>query len=123
MLLCFQVLATYHTMNKFKNDVSGSALVAEGWAPVEKLNELHAALNRASQRSGGGVPAIVKRMPTRKIPPTYNLTNKVLPPPFAAPPFWFACTVYVSFLHCKTRVGFLSPRTLTLSPAPPHPRT
>lgn len=75
-----KVLMAYHTMNKFKNDVSGAALVAEGWAPVERLNEVHAALNRATQRSGGGVPAIVKRIPTRAAPPTWNINNKVYVP-------------------------------------------
>eukprot|EP01105_Mastigella_eilhardi_P003268 TRINITY_DN1421_c0_g3_i1.p1 TRINITY_DN1421_c0_g3~~TRINITY_DN1421_c0_g3_i1.p1 ORF type:complete len:891 (+),score=316.40 TRINITY_DN1421_c0_g3_i1:129-2801(+) len=69
-------MATYHTMNMFNYDVGHKCLIAEGWVPESKTNDIRDALNRATARSGASVPSVMSVIPTKEEPPTYFPTNK-----------------------------------------------
>ncbi|XP_047135938.1 V-type proton ATPase 116 kDa subunit a 1 isoform X1 [Hydra vulgaris] len=71
-----KIKAVYHTMNMFNVDVTHKCLIAECWIPVADLNDVQASLKRGTEKSGASVPSIVNRMPTKKVPPTFNRTNK-----------------------------------------------
>eukprot|EP00123_Amoebidium_parasiticum_P017734 comp23967_c0_seq1/m.42484 comp23967_c0_seq1/g.42484 ORF comp23967_c0_seq1/g.42484 comp23967_c0_seq1/m.42484 type:complete len:851 (-) comp23967_c0_seq1:245-2797(-) len=68
--------ATYHQLNMHNYDVSGSALIGEGWVPTERLPELQETLTRVYMQLGADVPTIVKRINTVETPPTLHAVNK-----------------------------------------------
>eukprot|EP00800_Vazella_pourtalesii_P002349 TRINITY_DN1217_c0_g1_i2.p1 TRINITY_DN1217_c0_g1~~TRINITY_DN1217_c0_g1_i2.p1 ORF type:complete len:539 (-),score=106.79 TRINITY_DN1217_c0_g1_i2:283-1899(-) len=63
-------------MNMFNLDVTAKCLIAEGWCPVESMDEIQDALNRGSEYSGASVQSILRPTETKLKPPTYNKTNK-----------------------------------------------
>eukprot|EP00009_Paramoeba_aestuarina_P017369 CAMPEP_0201524224 /NCGR_PEP_ID=MMETSP0161_2-20130828/21185_1 /ASSEMBLY_ACC=CAM_ASM_000251 /TAXON_ID=180227 /ORGANISM="Neoparamoeba aestuarina, Strain SoJaBio B1-5/56/2" /LENGTH=819 /DNA_ID=CAMNT_0047923521 /DNA_START=82 /DNA_END=2541 /DNA_ORIENTATION=- len=67
----------YHTMNLFKYNLGGKALIAEGWCPSDKLEVVSMATHRATNRSGSALPVVFKPLlNTKETPPTYFRTNK-----------------------------------------------
>ncbi|KAG8347857.1 putative V type ATPase family [Trypanosoma vivax] len=66
--------AVYSTMNMLR--FSGSAAIAEGWAPVRSLPRIRAALQEAEYLSGAQVLTIVEELLTKDKPPTHFFTNK-----------------------------------------------
>lgn len=66
----------FYTMNKFSTDVSSAALIGEGWVPTEDIDTLRDRLTKVTESLGSGVPAIVKILSTKSLPPTYHVTNK-----------------------------------------------
>lgn len=67
--------ALYSTMNMLH--FSGSTAVARGWAPVNALREIQAALREAEYSSGAQVLSIMEEVRTKETPPTYFCTNKI----------------------------------------------
>jgi len=70
--------AIYHTINMFDYDVGRQCLVAEGWCPVNSLEDIQLALRRGRERSGAIIPSILNKVKPAKdeAPPTYFRTNK-----------------------------------------------
>ena len=71
----------YENMNKFNYDVGRRCLIAEGWCPLNAIDEVQERLKRANQRSGALVPSILNVVSSKKTnqkPPTYFKTNKFL---------------------------------------------
>ncbi|XP_065574356.1 V-type proton ATPase 116 kDa subunit a 1-like isoform X3 [Artemia franciscana] len=71
-----KIKAIYHTLNMFNLDLTQKCLIAECWIPVADLETIHLALRRGTERSGSSLPPILNRMDVKKVPPTYNRTNK-----------------------------------------------
>ncbi|KAI6645918.1 hypothetical protein LOD99_13176 [Oopsacas minuta] len=71
-----KIKAIYHTMNMFNLDVTAKCLIAEGWCPVESMDEIQDALNRGTDYSGASVQSILRPTETKLTAPTYNKTNK-----------------------------------------------
>ena len=46
-----KIKAIYHTMNMFNLDVTAKCLIAEGWCPVDEMDEIQDALNRGTVSS------------------------------------------------------------------------
>jgi V-type H+-transporting ATPase subunit a len=68
--------AIFHTMNLFNYDVGRKCLIAEGWCPTVKIDEVQFALRRATQRANALVPSILNQVHTSDVPPTHFETNK-----------------------------------------------
>ncbi|KAK2151049.1 hypothetical protein LSH36_377g00002 [Paralvinella palmiformis] len=71
-----KIKAIYHTLNMFNLDVTQKCLIGEGWCPVSDLESIQGALKRGTERSGSTIPSILNRLSTKKVPPTYNRTNR-----------------------------------------------
>lgn len=68
--------AIHHTMNLFRFDSGNKCLIAEGWVPKEKLNDLHQALRSSAERSRCHIPSHCNEKFTTETPPTYFPVNK-----------------------------------------------
>jgi V-type H+-transporting ATPase subunit a len=67
----------YHTLNLFRYNLGGKALVAEGWCPTADLDRVSIAAQRATKRSGSVLPVVFKPiLNSNSTPPTYFKTNK-----------------------------------------------
>ena len=67
----------YHTLNLFRYNPGGKALIAEGWCPTSELERVNLATQRAASRSGSRLPVVMKPIDnTKETPPTYFKTNK-----------------------------------------------
>jgi len=67
----------YHTLNLFRYNVGGKALIAEGWCPSSELERVNLATQRASSRSGSRLPVVMKPIhDTPETPPTFFKTNR-----------------------------------------------
>ncbi|KAM9979818.1 hypothetical protein ACTFIZ_006051 [Dictyostelium cf. discoideum] len=66
----------YHTMNLFDYDVGRKCLIAKGWTPKDKIEEIQLALRTATTRSGALVPSVLSIIKTEGSPPTHFETNK-----------------------------------------------
>jgi V-type H+-transporting ATPase subunit a len=68
--------AVYHSLNMFKNDVSGM-LRGEGWVVAESVADVKDAVERAHSSMDLAMPSLVDRVHyTSLTPPTHFLTNK-----------------------------------------------
>ncbi|MDP2439363.1 MAG: V-type ATPase subunit a family protein [archaeon] len=66
----------YHTMNLFDYDIQRTTLIAEGWVPTERLQDVSDALKCASEKARALVEPVLHVIETRATPPTYIPTNK-----------------------------------------------
>ncbi|KAF2069868.1 hypothetical protein CYY_008808 [Polysphondylium violaceum] len=66
----------YHTMNLFDYDVGRKCLIAKGWTPKDKIEEIQLALRAATTRSGALVPSVLSVIKSHDNPPTHFETNK-----------------------------------------------
>jgi len=66
----------YHTMNKFNYDLGRRCLIAEGWIPAKKMDEISRCLRIGSEKSGAAVPSIMNPVNDKEEPPTFFPTNK-----------------------------------------------
>lgn len=69
--------AIYDTMNRFNYNVGRKCLVAVGWCPIARTDDVRAALKRGSERSGALTQSILSVVHTNEVPPTYFELNKV----------------------------------------------
>jgi V-type H+-transporting ATPase subunit a len=69
--------AIYDTMNRFNYNVGRKCLVAVGWCPIARTDDVRAALRRGSDRSGALTQSILSVVRTNEVPPTYFELNKV----------------------------------------------
>ena len=68
--------AIYHTLNLFRYNLGGKALIAEGWCPSSDLERVSYASQLATKRSGSVLPVVFKPiLHTKDTPPTYFKTN------------------------------------------------
>lgn len=65
----------YHTMNKFNYDLGRRCLIAEGWCPVSKTEDIQYALRLGKDRSGAPIPSVLDIIKTDDAPPTHFQTN------------------------------------------------
>eukprot|EP01125_Pyxidicula_operculata_P014204 TRINITY_DN4727_c0_g1_i1.p1 TRINITY_DN4727_c0_g1~~TRINITY_DN4727_c0_g1_i1.p1 ORF type:complete len:936 (+),score=239.74 TRINITY_DN4727_c0_g1_i1:48-2810(+) len=74
--------AIYHSMNMFSYDPGHKCLLAEGWCPKSKIDEVQLALRRGRVRSGALVPTILNVINPKEhqTPPTYFQTNTLSKP-------------------------------------------
>jgi V-type H+-transporting ATPase subunit a len=69
--------AIYHTLNLFRYNLGGKALIAEGWCPTSDLERVSYASQVATKRSGSVLPVVFKPiLHSKETPPTYFKTNK-----------------------------------------------
>jgi len=71
-----KIKAIYHTMNKFSFDSERSSLIGNCWCPTSQLGAIRETLRRGADQSGTGAQPILTPLETRKMPPTYHVTNK-----------------------------------------------
>jgi V-type H+-transporting ATPase subunit a len=64
------------TMNLFNYNVGRKCLVAVGWCPVERTDDVRAALRRGSDRSNALTQSVLSIVKTNQTPPTYFALNK-----------------------------------------------
>jgi V-type H+-transporting ATPase subunit a len=65
------------TMNLFNYNVGRKCLVAVGWCPVARTDDVRAALRRGTDRSNALTPSILSVVKTNQTPPTYFELNKI----------------------------------------------
>eukprot|EP01096_Ripella_sp_DP13-Kostka_P016763 TRINITY_DN827_c0_g2_i1.p1 TRINITY_DN827_c0_g2~~TRINITY_DN827_c0_g2_i1.p1 ORF type:complete len:888 (-),score=454.20 TRINITY_DN827_c0_g2_i1:2225-4780(-) len=65
----------YHSLNMCDYDVGRKCLIAEAWVPTEAIDVVRDALNRGSVRAGTTTPAILRLLPNKGNPPTYQPVN------------------------------------------------
>ncbi|GAA5968109.1 hypothetical protein JCM11641_003734 [Rhodosporidiobolus odoratus] len=66
----------FSTLNLWQWDQGRKTLVAEGWVPSRDIQNVQAALKRASENAGTSVSALLHELRTTKTPPTFHRTNK-----------------------------------------------
>lgn len=71
-----KIKAIFHTMNKFSYDKDRSSLIGNCWCPTNQLGAIREALRQGAEHSGTGAQPILTPLETRKMPPTYHVTNK-----------------------------------------------
>jgi V-type H+-transporting ATPase subunit a len=71
-----KIKAIYHTMNKFSYDKDRSSLIGNCWCPTNQLGAIREALRQGAEHSGTGAQPILTPLETKKMPPTYHVTNK-----------------------------------------------
>ncbi|OUM68953.1 hypothetical protein PIROE2DRAFT_38721, partial [Piromyces sp. E2] len=64
--------SVYGQMNLFKNEQQ--SLIAEGWVPTNKIDEIRSTLGKAMKKMPTSV--VITEKDTVRIKPTYNITNK-----------------------------------------------
>jgi V-type H+-transporting ATPase subunit a len=64
-------------MNKFNYDLGRRCLIAEGWCPKTKTEDIQYALRLGKDRSGAPIPSVLDIINTDDQPPTHFTTNFV----------------------------------------------
>eukprot|EP00727_Mastigamoeba_balamuthi_P006987 m51a1_g2909 putative vacuolar proton atpase 100-kda subunit (818) ;mRNA; r:492493-495865 len=67
----------YTTLNCFNYDPSRACLIAEGWCPTSRIDDVGEAINRASKKSAVEAPSLMNIVKTTEEPPTYFPLNKM----------------------------------------------
>lgn len=69
--------AIFHTLNSFNIDITAKYLIGECWVPISHWDRIEMALHTGAEKSGCDMTgAILSRVETTEMPPTYNRTNK-----------------------------------------------
>ncbi|ESO84217.1 hypothetical protein LOTGIDRAFT_108161 [Lottia gigantea] len=71
-----KIKAIYHTLNMFSFDISHNSLIAEGWCPVQSLEEVRRVLKEGEKLSGSTIPSILHPLKTKEVPPTFFKTSR-----------------------------------------------
>jgi V-type H+-transporting ATPase subunit a len=66
--------SVYGQMNLFKNEQK--SLIAEGWVPTNKIDEIRSTLSRAMEERKMPASVVINEKDTVRMKPTYNITNK-----------------------------------------------
>mmetsp|Transcript_23793 Transcript_23793/g.59537 ORF Transcript_23793/g.59537 Transcript_23793/m.59537 type:complete len:845 (-) Transcript_23793:30-2564(-) len=66
----------YHTMNLFIYEPGQKVLIADGWCPRDRVEEVHETVSRVARHTGAGVPVMCNPVAHTETPPTHFLTNK-----------------------------------------------
>lgn len=68
--------AIYQVMNLFNYDQGRKCLIAEGWVPSNRLDQVQNIMKDVASRSGSQMPSILNEIRTNREPPTYFRLNK-----------------------------------------------
>ncbi|KAK6170066.1 hypothetical protein SNE40_018548 [Patella caerulea] len=71
-----KIKAIYHTLNMFSFDISHNSLIAEGWCPIQSLEDVRRVLKDGEKLSGSTIPSILHPMKTHETPPTFFKTSR-----------------------------------------------
>ena len=95
--------AIYHVLNMCQNDPGKKSMVAQGWIPKERADDVLAALDAARKSSGESIPTVMEYVKTREEPPTY----------YPITPFT-SCFYNIVDSYGTARYGEVSPTPLSI---------